>query len=191
MLKSLFTSSVRVKLLKHFFLHPNDEFFVRQITRYLNEQVNAIRRELDNWKKIWLLKSSMRAWKKYYTLNSDFIFYPELSSMIIKSFVAWTDIKKDLSGFWEIEYLYLSWVFVNKIAPVVDMFIVWEIDPNKVQEYLLNNLWQIKDIKFSVLSKKDFNYRLDVNDSMLLSIVRDKNAVVLVNKLKKKLEKYI
>jgi hypothetical protein len=52
MLKSLFTSSVRVKLFKHFFLHPNDEFFIRQLTRDLNEQVNAIRRELENWKKI-------------------------------------------------------------------------------------------------------------------------------------------
>ena len=58
MLKTLFTSNARVKILKQFFLHPNEQFFVRELTRILDEQVNAVRRELDSLKKIGLLKSS-------------------------------------------------------------------------------------------------------------------------------------
>ena len=52
MLKALFTSNVRVKILKRFFLHPEEQYYVRQMTRDLDEQVNAIRRELDSLKKV-------------------------------------------------------------------------------------------------------------------------------------------
>jgi len=52
MLKVLFTSNTRVKILKHFFLYPKDKFFIRQLTRDLDEQINGVRRELESLKKI-------------------------------------------------------------------------------------------------------------------------------------------
>ena len=159
------------------------------MTRDLDEQVNAIRRELDSLKRVGLLKSSNRNWKKFFSLNRNFLFYPELSSMILKNFVSNTDIKKELSEIWEVNYLYLSWIFVNKESPV-DLFIVGSIDPDKVQKYLNEEVWE-KDVKFSVIPEKEFNYRLDINDAFLLTVVRDKDAVVLVNKYKKKLEKLV
>ena len=109
--------------------------------------------------------------------------------MIMKNFVSDTDIKKDLSDLWEINFLYLSWAFVNKPAQV-DLFIVWNVKPESVQKYVNEQLWE-KDIRFAVISEKELNYRLDINDSFLLSIIRDRNAVILINKYKKKIEKLI
>jgi len=189
MLKTLFTSNVRVKILKQFFLHSKEEFYVREISRILEEQVNAIRRELDAMKKIWLLKCSTRNRKKYYCLNEHFLIYPELSSIVLKNFVIDTNIQKDLAELWTIEYLCLTWVFVDKESSV-DLLIVWDLNPQKVQEYLKKELWK-KDVKFAVITKEEFIYRIDINDAFLLWIIRDKNAVVPVNKFKKKLEKYV
>lgn len=189
MLKTLFTSKVRVKILKQFFLHSKEEFYVREISRILDEQVNAIRRELEALKRIWLLKSSDRNRKKYYFLNKHFLIYPELSSIILKNFVIDNDIQKDLLQLWTIDFLCLTWVFVDKKSSV-DLFIVWDLEPNKVQEYLEKELWK-KDVKFAVITKEEFIYRLDINDSFLLSIIRDKDAVVPINKFKKKIENYI
>ena len=171
-------------------MHPKEEFFVREISRILEEQVNAIRRELEALKKIWLLKSTDRNRKKYYFLNEHFLIYPELSAIILKNFVIDADIHKDLLALWWIDYLALTGVFVDKSSSSVDLFIVWDLDSSKVQEYLSKELWE-KDVKFAVIWKDEFNYRLDINDSFLLSIIRDKEAVVPVNKFKKKLEKYV
>jgi predicted transcriptional regulator len=96
MLKTLFTSKVRVKILKKFFLQKEERFYVRELTRDLDEQVNAVRRELEALKKIGLLKSLDENRKKYYFLNQHFLIYPELSSIIIKNFVLDIDIQKDL-----------------------------------------------------------------------------------------------
>ena len=57
MLKQLFTSQVRVKLLQTFVENPGEEFFIRQLTRDLGEQINSIRRELENLRKIGILES--------------------------------------------------------------------------------------------------------------------------------------
>ena len=189
MLKALFTSNVRVKILKHFFLHPSEKFFVRQLTRDLNEQINAVRRELDSLKTIWLLKCIESMWKKYFFLNRDFVFYSELSSMMHKNFIINTDLKKELSKLWDIEFLSISWVFVNKQSEV-DIFIVWEMSAETLQNYLNKELWD-KGVNFAILDKKEFNYRLEINDSFILSILRDKDSLVLINKLKQKTDKYI
>ena len=46
MYDQLFGSKTRVKLLALFLTHPNESFYVREITRRLGEQINSIRREL-------------------------------------------------------------------------------------------------------------------------------------------------
>jgi hypothetical protein len=51
-LKALFSSQTRVKLLSVFLLHPEEEYFIRQLTRLLGEQINSIRRELENLRRI-------------------------------------------------------------------------------------------------------------------------------------------
>ena len=69
MLKKIFGSGARVKLLQQFLLNKDEEFYIRELTRILDEQINSLRRELENLEKIGLLKSSERNRKKYYRIN--------------------------------------------------------------------------------------------------------------------------
>jgi len=73
MLRHLFVSKVRVKLLQTFFAQPNKPHYGRKLSRRLGEQINAIRRELDNLKEVGLLKSEKRGNRIYFYLNKDFI----------------------------------------------------------------------------------------------------------------------
>ena len=59
-LKALFSSQTRVKLLSTFLLHPESEYFIRELTRLLGEQINSIRRELENLRRIGLVKARHR-----------------------------------------------------------------------------------------------------------------------------------
>ncbi|MEK7562001.1 MAG: hypothetical protein AAB541_04030 [Patescibacteria group bacterium] len=48
MFEQLFGSKTRVKLLSLFYSNPNRSFYVREITRKIDEQINSVRRELAN-----------------------------------------------------------------------------------------------------------------------------------------------
>lgn len=48
MLEQLFGSKTRSRLLKIFLLNPQKAFFIRELTRIIDTQINSVRRELDN-----------------------------------------------------------------------------------------------------------------------------------------------
>ncbi len=190
MLKALFSSQTRVKLLKTFILNPDEEFFVRQLTRLLDEQINSIRRELENLKKIWLIRSRSRNRKKYFHVNTSFLIYSELKNIFIKTSSDDKNMKKDLSKLWDCELAIISGKFVNDPKSDIDLLMVWNIVSKKVEDYIEKDLGK-RNIKFSVLTEDDFNYRLEVKDSFILKILNNKNNIFLINKMKNTLDKYI
>ena len=189
MLKALFSSNTRIKLLNTFLLNLGEEFFIRELTRKLDEQINSIRRELDNLKRIGLLRSKVRNRKKYYYVNKDFIIFNELRDMFIKASSTDEQMARKILKMGEIELMVLSGIFIGKDSQV-DLLIVGEVDKNKLQEYLSKSTKLQKDIKFTIISKKDFLYRLECKDRFVHDMVTDSKNLVLVNKLRKELEKF-
>ncbi|MEI6379156.1 MAG: hypothetical protein WCO55_05865 [Candidatus Falkowbacteria bacterium] len=57
MLDKLFGSNARVKLLKLFLLHPDQRYYIREIARELDLQLNSVFRELNNLEEMGLLLS--------------------------------------------------------------------------------------------------------------------------------------
>ena len=188
MLKQLFSSNARVKLLKAFLLNPDEEFFIRELTRKLDEQINSVRRELDNLKKIGLLKSRLRNRKKFYVVNKDFLIYNELRDIFIKASTNDEQMARALSKMGQVDFLMLGGVFVGEQSSV-DLLVVGEVDKNKLQAYLDKSPEGKKDIKFTIISTKDFLYRIECKDKFIREILTGEKNVVLINKLKKELEK--
>lgn len=186
MLKALFSSKTRVKLLKTFLLNPKDEYFIRELTRKLDEQINSIRRELDNLKKTGLLKSKMKNRKKYYHVNTDFIIFNELRDMVVKANATDTQLIKRVSKMGDIDLLILSGVFVGKESSV-DLLLVGDINKNDLQEYLSEFNKRKEDIKFSLMTKKDFLYRVECNDKFIHDMLVSGENVTAINNLKKEL----
>lgn len=182
MLKRIFTSKVRVKLLKVFMDNPDQEYFIRELTRLLDEQINSIRRELDNLKKAGLLTYKSRNRKKYYLVNKNFIFFNELRSIFTKIEDKTTSFVEKLQKIGNIDYLILSGHFINKPA-AVDLFIVGEINKDDLATFLDKN--SETPLKFSLMHKEDFLYRLKLNDQFTAEIINNNDNVVVVNKLEK------
>lgn len=185
MLKRLFTSNTRIKLLTLFLLNPEEEYFIRELTRKLDEQINSVRRELDNLKKLGLLKSKMKNRKKYYVVNQNFVVFTELKSIIVKAMSGKDDLVKKITKLGEVSFLALLGVFVNKPSPV-DLLIVGNIDKNRLQEFLNAELETDKPVRFSILSEDDFLYRIKCKDQFIASILSDPDNIIAVNKLDKK-----
>ncbi len=79
MFEQLFGSKTRVKLLRLFYSNPNRAFYVREITRKIDEQINSVRRELSNLLSIGIITSDATQNRLYYEVNQEYEHYKPLA----------------------------------------------------------------------------------------------------------------
>lgn len=182
MLKRLFTSNTRIKLLTLFLMNPDEEFFIRELTRRLDEQINSVRRELDNLKKMGLLKSKEKNRKKYYVVNKNFVIFHELKSIISKAIGDKDTLIKKIAQMGTIELMVLSGLFVEKESPL-DLLLVGTIDRQTLEDYLNNELQTERPVRYSILTKEDYVYRRKCKDKFLHDMVDDTENIVALNRL--------
>jgi len=186
-LKQLFGSRARVKLLKKFLLHPENEFYVRELVRDLGEQINGIRRELENLKKLSLLRMRSKDRKKYYFANTEHPFFHELRSIFLKALYSKKDLTASIQELGKVDLLLLSGVFTESPRAQVDLLIVGDIDKNTLADFI-EHASPSKPIRYSLLSTENFLYRLEYQDTFVHSLMEDPKTQIPVNKLKKVLK---
>jgi hypothetical protein len=182
MLKHLFTSNTRVKLLTLFLRNPDSEYFIRELTRKLDEQINSVRRELDNLKKMGLLKTKTKNRKKYYIVNKNFIVFAELRSIILKAISDEDNIAKKLTNLGELDVIVLSGMFIDKETPI-DLLLVGDIDRKRLEDYFTHELETKRPVRFSIMGREEFLYRRKCKDRFLGEIFDDEDNIVALNKL--------
>ncbi len=192
MLEQLFGSKIRVKLLQIFLANPQKSYYLRQLTRMLNTQINSVRREVNNLLLLGILKEEERkekskkqsSFRRYFQADTNFLLYPELRSLILKSHLLIKQgLARDILKTGRIYYLALTGIFTNTNAPV-DILIVGKVDKNKVKKIMEKFSENIsREINYTILSKSEFNYRRDMTDRFLYEILENPK-VVLVDELK-------
>lgn len=194
MLGKLFGSTARVKILKLFLLNPDTSYYIRQIARHLNLQLSAVRRELENLENLELLESRQgeddeegmnekgnKNDRKYYQANRQFILFNEIRELIIKAqILCERDFTDKLKKLGNIKMLILSGLFINDTQAPVDMLIVGNFNKDKVAK-LVRTLEEelVNEVNYTVLSEDDFNYRRQVTDVFLYSVLEGKKIVVI------------
>lgn len=182
-LKALFSSQTRVKLLSVFLLHPDEEYFIRQLTRLLNEQINSIRRELENLRRIGLVKARHKNRRKFYKVDPAFPIYKELKSMFSKGIDGENETVTALKSLPGLEFLLLSGSFANTESKV-DLLIVGNVRKESI-EMVLNQDPAMKNVRYSLFSKADFLYRLSLKDRFIVDIVDDPRHSTALTKIEK------
>ena len=81
MIDALFGSKTRVKLLHLFLSNPGKSFYVREITRLIDEQINSVRRELANMTTVGIVTSDTADNKLYYEVNQRYEYYVPLRAI--------------------------------------------------------------------------------------------------------------
>jgi DNA-binding transcriptional ArsR family regulator len=185
-LKALFSSQTRVKLLSTFLLHPEQEYFIRELTRLLNEQINSIRRELENLRRIGLVKARHKNRKKYYRVDAEFVLYQDLRSLFAKSVQGESPFVASLKALPGVRLILLAGSFCGSESKV-DLLVVGDIK-KEVLEALLMQDPQLKHMKYSIFSEADFLYRLSLKDRFVLEILQDPRHLLLQNALQKQMD---
>ena len=194
MLEHLFGSKTRLRLLKTFFRDPLKAYYVRELTRMLDVQINAIRRELELLVRAGLIaekKGNAAAegsaqLRKYYGLNTESILYPELQALLIKAQTMgeekFVNELKEKAG--DIRLLLLTGRFTGDKRALSDVLLV-----GAIKELILERLMKEYEeefgttVNYTIMTEKEFLDRRQVMDKFLYSLFEAKH-VLAVDKLK-------
>ena len=85
MLATIFGSKLRAKVLGWLFTHPDERYFVRQLTSLLEEDSTNVSRELARLEKTGILILTTEGKQKYYQANRESPVFNELHGLIVKT----------------------------------------------------------------------------------------------------------
>jgi predicted transcriptional regulator len=190
MIEQLFGSKTRVKLLNLFYSNPNRAFYVREITRKIDEQINSVRRELANLLNIGIIKSENTNNRVYYEVNQEYEYFRPLQEIFGQSSA--TINKKDninqedqplldsLKMIGNIKLAVLTGQFTRDSSVDIDFLIVGNVNHNALDKFI-NELEKAenKTIRYSVMSLEEFNYRKTVHDRFVVSVVNSKKQIII------------
>jgi hypothetical protein len=177
-IEKLFGSKTRAKLLQLFFENPEKSFYVREMTRVIDEQINSVRRELLNLESIGIIKNETFDNKVYYSANNKHPFAHPLSEMFSRK----VDLsrEKDVhSTTWD-EYTrpvrrYLRGLVVTNRLPGqdgVDLLIIGDDKTKKLTHWAeIIEKKQGKPINYVIMAVDDFTYRKSVRDRFIEEIL--------------------
>jgi DNA-binding transcriptional ArsR family regulator len=182
-LQDLMISRVRVEMLELFFLNPDEMYYVRQITRLINEEINAVRRELDRMLGAGLLKSEERGNRLYYQLNDRYLYYQELLQMVAKSTGLGKQIRKKRRKLGKIEYVMFSGKFIRKQKPSrdeVDLLVIGDIVLPELQALIKNEEEKLgREVNYAVFSNEEFEFRKTRRDPFIMDILYGSRVMII------------
>jgi len=182
-LQDFMVSRVRVKLFELFFLHPDDLFYVREITRTVKEEINAVRRELDKMLSYGLLKSEERGNRLYYFLNKKYVFYSEMQQMIAKTTGVGKKVRKVKRKLGDVEFVMFSGKFVEGQKPLkdeVEVLVVGDVVLPELQAVMREEEQRLgREINYAVLNSQEFEFRKTRRDPFVMDILYANKVMII------------
>lgn len=192
MIDKLFGSKTRVKLLQLFMNHPGQSFYVREITRLIDEQINSVRRELSNMLEVGVITSDTADNKLYYEVNQRYEYYTALRAVFAGEAVTTEQAaapnangvqEQNVAVINEIPALRLA-IFAGilvkgSLAPV-DILLVGNLSTAKVKSAVAAiEKTEGRELNYTVLPYDDFYYRLSVRDKFITEVLANKHSIVV------------
>jgi len=190
MLEHLFGSKTRVRLLRLFLHHPEDAFFVRELSRKTHIQMHAVRRELSNLVKFGCLaegggSASVTAGpagqRRYYRLNTNFVLYGELRALLLKAqMLLEQNFCRRIQDMGQVKYLALTGRFVGAPEMQTDLLVVGRVNRDRLDRLVHDFERELgAEVRFTVIPLPEFTYRKQVGDKFLYEILGGKKVQIL------------
>ncbi len=199
MIEQLFGSKTRVKLLHLFYSNPNRSFYVREITRKIDEQINSVRRELANLLSIGIISSDTNNNRLYYEVSQQYEYYLPLLEIFgdRKATTSSTAIPEDdklegLKALGNVELAFYTGQFTRDESSGIDLLIVGDINQTQLTKFITDlERTEGKEIRYTVMPLKEFTYRRQINDRFLSTVLSAKYQLLIDKQslLTKKTEK--
>lgn len=184
-LQDFMVSRVRVKMIELFYSNTEEMYYVREISRAIKEEINAVRRELDRMVGNGILKSEQRGNRLYYYLNKRYLYFSELMQMVAKTTGLGMQIRKLRRKLGTVSFAMLSLDFLKHIPPKQD-----EIDLLLIGDVVLPELNAIikkeeeklgREINFAVFDDEEFEFRKTRRDPFIMEVLYGSRVMIIGN----------
>ncbi|MBR6811184.1 transcriptional regulator [Candidatus Saccharibacteria bacterium] len=178
-LEKLFGSKTRAKLLSLFFSNQNKSYYVREISRVIEEQINSVRRELTNLSSLGLVKIENYENKVYYSANTKHPFARPMSQIFSSKIESVQDVEVKRNT-WDdyrrpVKDLLDAMVVTNRLPGQdgLDLLIVGDDSSHKLARWAeLVEKRQGKPINYAIFSKEDYFYRKSMHDRFIADVFK-------------------
>jgi hypothetical protein len=170
----LFESRVKARLIKFFMLNDKHEYSAQEVVQKNKMSSVQTLRELHRFEKMKMVIGRMRKGKKFYQTNLDFIFYPELKNLVVKSnTLPECRSLSQVKNLGKVKLALISGVFLNHPKGRADLLVVGDEMSRAKLKHLLENLEAEvgKEINYSVLTSEEFKYRTDMLDKFIMEFL--------------------
>ena len=188
MIEQLFGSKTRVKLLQLFYSNPNRSYYVREITRKIDEQINSVRRELANLLSIGIISSDTNNNRLYYEVDQKYEYYPQLSVIFGKGVK--TSAKKSaaapvvdnsgIASLGNVELALYTGQFTRDETSGVDFLVIGDVNQSKLANFVNDlEVKEGKEIRYASMPLGEYKYRKQVNDRFLSNVLASKMQILV------------
>jgi hypothetical protein len=194
MIEQLFGSKTRVKLLQLFYSNPNRSFYVREITRKIDEQINSVRRELANLLNVGIIVSDTNNNRLYYEVNQGYEYYDPFLTIFGNGATPAKTTKSGkktaadspnpelerMKSLGRLELVLYTGQFTRDESSGIDLLIVGEVNQNAVQKFITElEAQEGKEIRYTVMPPTEFKYRRQIKDRFLTTVLDSKKQILI------------
>jgi DNA-binding transcriptional ArsR family regulator len=192
MIDKLFGSKTRVKLLHLFMNHPGQSFYVREITRLIDEQINSVRRELSNMLEVGIITSDTADNKLYYQANQRYEFYKPLRAIFAGEAMGSEEESADatlnpnqnqvdiIADIPSVRLAVFAGVLVKGSTAPIDIIVVGNGSTAKIKAAIaMIEKLEGRELNYSILPYDEFYYRLSVRDKFITEVLASKHTVAV------------
>lgn len=184
LLEDLIISRVRVKMLTLFLTNPGGMYHVREIVRQVDEEINAVLRELAHLEKAGMLSKEQRANRLFYHFRKEYPLYYELMNIIGKTTGLGYDIIKNKAKLGKIKFAVLSGRHLRNLphqgGNAVDLLIVGSVVLPELASLVKNEeVKKNRELNYTVMTEEEFTFRKSRRDPFVFEILAQSRIMLI------------
>ena len=174
-LDKLFGSSLRLKIIRLFMLHPEEFFNNKEVAKRVRSSAAAARREITLLKNIdFIVFEKQKKKTRGAKLNPFFPFLNGLKGLVLDSFsVSREEIIRKIKKLGRIKLIIISGIFLQNKGSRLDLLVVGDgVKKGMIEKVLKWLEAEIgKELNYAFLGEKEFLYRLEMYDKFIRDIL--------------------
>jgi hypothetical protein len=181
--KRLLTSQTRLKLINILFYSPQEIFYVRQLVRLTGEEINSVRRELENLSSASIISSEARGNRLFYWANNQHYLFYDLVILANKHTGLGAEMQENHLKLGKLKAVFYSQDFLMHLSEShdsVDILIIGEISL-KLAEGIIKSEESIlgREINYMVMDRQEFHLRLSKRDPVIVDFFLNYPALII------------
>lgn len=169
----------------HFFLHPGESFYLRQLAKLLGLSLTPIVRELKRLEELGLVVSEMRANAKYFSMNAQSPLFPEIKSIILKTVGVGDLLRRAFAHFRTLEFAFIYGSFAGgETLPIsdLDLFLIGEVPYPELTKLIKEIESGIgREVQYSIFDRTEFLKKTEEKNDFIMEVI-DSPKIMLIGK---------